>query len=417
MFANNKRARQRTNSTIIINFQLYVQVFVILSSCCFLFTSCFPTSNLDSQLFTNNNDNTNNNNNNNNIVFYCNTGTPSTTCTINSVQLLNSTSSSPATSYTFQGTGKLVLAMGTRLYCSSPKCPIALVFPNIYIQNGATVEGGLVQIYASSTLMLERATISANGLGHPANSGPGAGTYFSTTGGTGAGYGGTGSGYCLNKRHLGGVAYGNQYIARDFGSGGGTSASASSSFSSSSLPSSSMAASDSSSAGGGIIILSTASLVMGSTTISANGATGQGYSSSSGSTVVVGGGGGGSGGSIVITVTGSSLVENYGNVISAQGGNGGKGASNTIVGGSGAGGRVLLNLSNNVFAINSKTRVIVSGGQVLCNDAEYSTGESGSVARQCPHGYVPNKYVYIYNFCCLKQKQLLTTIMFNLFFK
>lgn len=168
--------------------------------------------------------------------------------------------------------------------------------------------------------------ISADSVGHPSLSGPGAGyavnagQFDDQGGGGGGGYGGLGG--AADRFHLiSGAAYGSLTQPSDLGSGGGT------------------ANGNAGGAGGGKLRISAGTLQLDGR-ISANG--GNGSDSPPSSTFKIGGGGGAGG---TVWVSGGSMLGS--GVISADGGSS---VSTGRLGGGGGGGRVVVAFGSNAFA-------------------------------------------------------------------
>ena len=169
---------------------------------------------------------------------------------------------------------------------------------NIAIKNNSSLIGNF-DIDASHLTVDESSFISADGMGYPANQGPGAGID-----GSGGGYGGRGGGSKKNGDSAYGIkgsSYGNKDYPNDFGSGGGNTGSAKGG------------------AGGGVININIDKVLVVNGVISSNGKSahiGDGYA------------GGGSGGTIYIianTLTGTSsalIIANGGSSDNCGGGGG-----------------------------------------------------------------------------------------------
>ena len=177
---------------------------------------------------------------------------------------------------------------------------------NLMVSGNATIEAG--------------GTISADGMGFPANQGrgPGHGSQLTFFVGGGGGYGGNG-GNANAVSASGGIGYGNYLAPTDLGSGGA-------SYLSGSIGS----------AGGGAIHLSVLGTLIVNGTISADGMPGIGDGS-----------GGGSGGSVWIS---AQMLAGAG-IISANGGDGN--GSGLYAGGGGGGGRIAIQGINLFFGTAS----------------------------------------------------------------
>jgi hypothetical protein len=173
----------------------------------------------------------------------------------------------------------------------------------------AATNMGRVTVFSASADIA--GTLSANGSGYPFNQGPGKGSFPSSNGSSGAGYGGRGS---IGFNGLPGDFYGNPFAPVDLGSGGAQTATYG----------------DYKQSGGGAIQLAVAGSLAVGGTLSANGNNGTSRSS------------GGSGGSVWLkaaTVTGTGSIL-------ADGGS----AADLTRGSGGGGGRIAIDSANNLFA-------------------------------------------------------------------
>ncbi|WAR26297.1 TENX-like protein [Mya arenaria] len=173
-------------------------------------------------------------------------------------------------------------------------------FVELELQYGAVLRGESLDIKATSLLLHPGSTLTLNGGGYMAESGPGAGAMDNNIG-TGAGHGAPGGSY--DSAVSGGVVYDNTRLPVEAGSGGGNTLEGSGG------------------SGGGYLKLFLYSTLKVDGVLQVNGASGNGTNT-----------GGGSGGTIVVETpqfTGTGLIE----------ANGGDGDGS---GGGGAGGRISL---------------------------------------------------------------------------
>jgi hypothetical protein len=221
----------------------------------------------------------------------------------------------------------------------------------VIVSNNSVIthfQEGKVNLKVSNLTIEFGSSISADGKGYPAESGPGAGQRGCA--GSGAGYGGRGgmgSSSGCSPDTPGGSAYGSAFAPTDLGSGGG------------SYPWYGSVGGS----GGGAIILNIAN------TLTINGAI-----TANGGNVGLGWAGGGSGGSIYIVtanLTGSGSL-------TANGGN------STSRGGAGGGGRIAIYFENSDFIGNAEAK----GGTAT---SDVRVGEDGTFVSGNILAVVPQK--------------------------
>ncbi|MBI4144611.1 hypothetical protein HY493_00200 [Candidatus Woesearchaeota archaeon] len=213
---------------------------------------------------------------------------------------------------------------------------------------GDTGASGFPGVEIIANTMTINGTLTANGQGFGASTGPGQGIDTAESGSAGAGgagYGGAGAQSASGTPA--GIAYGNTTAPASLGSGGGTGG-----------------GSGVGGAGGGAILLNVSGTLTILGTVTANGSAG-------GNTGSDNGGGGGSGGSIFIQA--STLAGN--GLIMTNGGTGGTGAAAGNGGGGGGGGRIAM-----IYTTSTFTGTTRSFGNIGAGLATAYQAEDGSVA-------------------------------------
>lgn len=277
--------------------------------------------------------------------FSCTSGTPDTTCYLNTTYFYTDTE-------LINATGKLVIQDSGSIESPTAQSALTLNWDDgIEVLNGGKIEGGSLTIITPNLTVESGGTISANELGYPHLQGPGNGQ-SSNRCGSGGSHAGDG-GDCYNTGPPAGfygtthTTYGSTLTPNTFGSGGGDSTSETPDIFGG--------------AGGGIIRLDIEDTVNISGTLSANGGDGikdNNYDIS----------GGGAGGSIWVT---STTFYGTGTITAT----GGDSFNSNVDGGAGGGGRVAIYFNESSYDSSTYS---AAGGTIDVVTYFQTVGKDGS---------------------------------------